>query len=445
QLKRRNRFSILPVLFGVEGELAGNALRAQKKALRTTSLSLTLAFLGFMLIQCFFTLSGISTNHTYFEAYQDMWDVMVTVKDTGIEEFALTGDIRDLPEVDDCAAYQKAEAVCVLPKEAQSRELAELGGFLIFAGENASLGEDFLLVDAPVIILDDVSFGEFCEENGITPRFDGTIILNRFWDSVHSNFRSREYISFVRDDIEKITLRGALGSDVEIPVLACTENPPLLREEYADYSLVQFVPQSLWKELSGRIAGEEKDMYVRVLAAKREDLEMLAILEKDIMELTVGRYEAESENRIQERLDNDEMIAGYETIMGAFCVLFAVIGTAHVFSHTLGFLRQRKREFARYMSVGLAPEGIRKVFCIEALVLVGRPMFASLLVTIAAVAVMVNASHLAMAEFLAEAPVLPAALFLLAVFAFVALAYYLGARRILNVPLADALRDETVL
>ena len=96
QLKRKRNSRILTFLFGVEGELAGNALKAQKKALRTTSFSLTLAFLGFMLMQCFFTLSGISTDHTYFERYQNVWDVMVTVKDTAIEDFEPSENIWHL-------------------------------------------------------------------------------------------------------------------------------------------------------------------------------------------------------------------------------------------------------------------------------------------------------------------------------------------------------------
>ena len=67
QLKKKNKSRILSLLFGIEGELAGNALKAQKKALRTTTCSLTLSFLAFTIMLCFFTLSGISTNHTYFE------------------------------------------------------------------------------------------------------------------------------------------------------------------------------------------------------------------------------------------------------------------------------------------------------------------------------------------------------------------------------------------
>ena len=48
---------------------------------------------------CFFTLSGISTNHTYFERYQDAWDVMVTVKDTGIENIEQAEEINELQGV----------------------------------------------------------------------------------------------------------------------------------------------------------------------------------------------------------------------------------------------------------------------------------------------------------------------------------------------------------
>ena len=49
-----------------------------------------------------------------------------------------------------------------------------------------------------------------------------------------------------------------------------------------------------------------------------------------------------------------------KVIFGGFCVLLAVIGIGNVFSNTLGFVRQRKREFARYLSVGLTPEGMKR-------------------------------------------------------------------------------------
>lgn len=454
QLKKKKHSPILSMLFGIEGEMAGNALKAQKKALRTTSLSLTLAFLGFMIMQCFWTLSGISTSHTYFEKYQDAWDVMVTVKDTRIGDFALAEELRELPGVGSSVVYQKAETVCILPQDAQSKELLALGGLEVFSGDSAFFGEDLFRIKAPIFILDDESFGEFCRQIGIASRLDGTIVLNRLWDSINSNFRYPKYIPYVKEDMEAVILssiaqKGDTASEnmAEIPVLACTQEYPLLREEYGKSGcpLVQFMPLSLWKEIEGQIGGAGQDTYVRVLANDRKEPDTLNVLEEEITQMIGSEYEMESENRIQEREDNDKMIEGYELIVGAFCVLFAMIGIAHVFSHTLGFLRQRKREFARLLSVGLTPEGIRKMFCIEALVIAGRPVLITLALTTAAVAFMIKASCLDPMEFIKAAPAVPILVFVLSVFAFVSLAYYLGGKKILKVNLADALRDDTMM
>ena len=54
QLKRQKSFPVLTFLFGMEGELAGNALKAQRKALRTASISLVFSFMAFTVMQCFF-------------------------------------------------------------------------------------------------------------------------------------------------------------------------------------------------------------------------------------------------------------------------------------------------------------------------------------------------------------------------------------------------------
>ena len=451
QLKKKTHSPVLSALFGIEGEMAGNALKAQKKALRTTSLSLMLAFLGFMIMQCFWTLSGISTNHTYFEKYQDAWDVMATVKDTHIEDFGLINELQGMPKVDSSVVYQKAEAVCILPQDAQSKELLALGGLEVFLGDAAFYDKGLFQIEAPIFILDDESFGEFCGQIGIASRMDGTIVLNRLWDSVNSNFRYPEYIPYVKENMEAVALNNAAekGDEnmVKIPVLACTKEYPLLREEYgkSDCPLVQFMPLSLWKEIGGQIGGAEQDTYVRVLANDRTEVDILNALENEITQIIGSEYEIECENRIQEREDNNKMIEGYELILGSFCVLLAIIGIAHVFSHTLGFLRQRKREFARYMSVGLTPEGIRKMFFIEALMIAGRPLLVTSALTIVAVAFMIRASCLDPMEFIKVAPIAPILAFVSAVFAFVALAYYLGGKKILKVSLAEALRDDTMM
>lgn len=448
------RTGLLQTVFGIEGELAGNALRAQKKALRTTRLSLFFAFCGFMLMQCFFTLSDISTGHTYFEAYQDAWDVMTVVKDAEIEDFALTAKLQELQDANSVVVYQKAEAVCFVPAERISTELAAKGGPEAIAGITLSAGNSGYLIETPLVILDDESFAAYCGQLGIEESAEGAVVYNRIWNSADSNFRYPSYLPYIKEDTAQIMLCGAAGAEmetpdsvcgVEIPVLACSETPPLLREEYGDYALVQFMPVSYWKKLSGRTGGAKQDLCIRAIAKDRSSPAALEALEKEITQIVGREYRAESENRIQEKQDNDKMIWGYKMILGGLCVLFAAIGIANMFAGTLGFLHQRRREFARLLSVGLTPEGIRKIFCIEAAWLVGRPLLAALSATAAAAAWMIKLSYLDSAEFLRKAPAGQISVFVTAVFVFTALAYYLGGRKILRMDLAAALRDDIFL
>lgn len=445
QLRKKKSSRILSILFGMEGELAGNALKAQKKALRTSTLSLTFSFLGFTLMLCFFTLSGISTNHTYFERYQDAWDIMVTVKDTGIENFAFGEEISN-----DNASniiYQKAAALCVIPKENISDEVNGLGGLETIAGNSIRSAEGLYYIQSPVVIMDDKSFMEYCEQLGIEPNTTGGIVLNQIWDSINSNFRYKEYIPYLLEEQKTITLQNISQTEnvATIPVLCFTQEAPLLREEYDNYALVQFIPLSVWKQIADVIGNVEADTYIRVLAKENRTLSELNMLEGRISEIVGKNYIFEIENRIQERLDNDNTLKGYMLIIGSLCVLLAVIGLANVFSNTLGFIRQRKREFARYMSVGMTPKGMRKMFCIESLVIAGRPILITLPLTVLSVGFMITASHLNPMEFLAEAPIVPILIFCLAIFGFVALAYYIGGKKIMESSLVEALRSDYII
>lgn len=447
QLKKKKHSRILSLLFGIEGELAGNALKGQKKALRTATVSMTFSFLGFTLILCFFALSGISTRYTYFERYQDVWDVMATLKDTNIEEFALTEKVSSAQGVQDCIVYQKAEAVSIVPKEDISSEVTALGGLQAIAGETVASADNEWIVNASIVVLDDAGFAAYCEQIGTEPRLDGAVILNQIWDSTNSNFRYPEYVPYIEEQQRSVTLQSKdlEGEKIEIPVTAYTQEVPVLREEYEDYALVQFLPLSLWEKISGKIAGMESDTYTRVLTGEDKTLTGLDALEKEIVNLLRGQEaEVEIENRIQEKVSNDYMIFGFQLILGGLCSILALIGIANVYSNTLGFMRQRKREFAQYMSVGMTPASMRKMFCIEAFVIAGRPLFITLPLTVAVVGFMIKASYLNPMEFIAEAPFIPVAIFALVICGIVTLAYYLGGKRVLRCTLAEALRDETI-
>ena len=450
QLKRKKKSPLLTCLFGLEGELAGGALKAQKRALRTASLSLIFSFLAFTLMQSFFALSGISTRETYFERYQGVWDIMVTVKDTDVDSFSEAQKLQEISGIRSVIVYQKAMAKRIIAEDEISEDMKSFGGFAVAGDNYARKTEGGWLVNVPIVILDDTSFLAYCEQVGITPRLDGAVIWNQIRDVTNPDFRHPQYMPYVKGENAVSILRqyGREELSAEIPVLSYTEKVPVLREEYATldyYELVHFIPVSLWKEIKEQIGGSEEDTYICMLGRENVTLEELDALQGQVESLIAGNYKVESENRIQEVEANDKQIQGMMTIFGGFCVLLAIIGIGNVFSNTLGFVRQRKREFARYMSIGMTQGEIKKMFCVEALTIAGRPILITLPLAVVAVGYMLKTSYVEVGTFLAEAPIIPIMIFMLAIWGTVAFAYYLGWRNIRKINLAEVLRDDTMM
>lgn len=97
------------------------------------------------------------------------------------------------------------------------------------------------------------------------------------------------------------------------------------------------------------------------------------------------------------------------------------------------------------MSIGMTPDGMKKMLWIETLVIAGRPVLITLPINALFVWFMITASYLNPIEFFKVAPIVPIILFILAILGFVALAYYLGGKQILKCSLLEALRSEYVV
>ncbi len=469
RLERRARGYLLPRLLGVEGELAGNALKAQRKALRTASLAFVTSFLAFTVMECFFTLSKISTRETYFERYQDVWDVMVTVEDAEVDTFGETEAVQALSGVESAIVYQKAAAERIVTEEEMSSEMKALGGFSHASKTFVGPVEGGWLVNAPILILDDRSFLAYCEQIGAQPRLDGAVLLNRIRDVTDPDFRHAEYVPYLKTSgtggktvsvlrpsdgdgapygQAAVPNHGKDEGAAEIPVLAYTDKVPALREGYATidyYELVHFIPASLWKAVKGRLGGMEAELSICIRGREGVTQEELDRLQEEIRQLMDGKYAIGCEDRIRGYATNNKQIQGMMAVFGGFCILLAVIGVGNVFAHTSGSVRQREREFARYMSVGMTPEGLQKMFCIEAAIIALRPVLISLPLVVVAVGWMLKASYLEVGVFMAEAPLVPVGLFLLAIAGSVALAYHLAWRKVRRISLAKILRDDTML
>jgi putative ABC transport system permease protein len=116
-----------------------------------------------------------------------------------------------------------------------------------------------------------------------------------------------------------------------------------------------------------------------------------------------------------------------------------------VFSNTLGYIYQRKREFARYFSIGLSPQGLKKIFCMEALIIAGKPIVITVPFTIVFVLFATTASYINPMEFVKNMPIAPLLIFAGVIFGCVALAYYIGGRKICRDNIIETLKNEMLL
>ena len=85
------------------------------------------------------------------------------------------------------------------------------------------------------------------------------------------------------------------------------------------------------------------------------------------------------------------------------------------------------------------------MFCIEASVIAIRPILTSFPIVVILVAVMLRARYMEAETFVANAPYMTIALFMLAILGFVALAYYLAWRSMRNISLAETLKSDVMM
>ena len=274
------------------------------------------------------------------------------------------------------------------------------------------------------------------------------IVYNEVRDDRDPNFRKRKVLPYLQEDADTAVLyKYGQEEAVTVPVTAYACQTPVLREQFGvedPHELVHFLPASLWEKIGETLGETETDLTIRVLAEEGASMETLDSLEEEINGLLEG-YETESENRFRAKLESDRAYDALMTLFGSFCALLALFGISSVFLNTLSFVRQRRREVARYLSVGMTPCSVGKMFFVEALVLAGRPALVTLPLAALIVAWFLKTSYLDAGLFIRHAPVVPVLLFLTAIFAFVGLAYYLGARKLLRCSLTELLRDESAV
>ncbi len=462
-ITKGHKYPLLTRITGIEGELAKKSLYGRRKSFRTSTVSLTLSFLlfsGFMNMEA---ISRISNQITFFERYQDAWDLMITIENQDRPDSGLLTELKRVSGIEKVILYNKAAALAAVTKGMQSDELAGIGGLERLSGEEGPVaagdGASFFL-EAPIIALDDESFNEYCRTIGADASLfhardnPGAIVVNTIWDNVNSDRRNKRMIPFLKlQNNERMSFYentpGAAENDGKfiLEAVFSTDKLPGIGEEFPNFSLVQIIPQRTYLSVAGNLSGEQgttsaKDIYINILAASEEKIPAIAQNLKDLCSRWLPDENYTIEDKLQTQEKNDNIRFAAKAVIGCLAGLLALIGIVNVFANILGHLYQRYREIAILKSVGLSPKGIRKMLIWEAVFFGLYPVLFSLLINIPLVALALNASFITPALFLGQMQLLQIGLFEAVILFSVGLAYYIGGWQLHRADTIAVLREQ---
>lgn len=251
KVKRIRKYKLFSKLFGVEGELARKSIYVRRKEFRTATICLMLSFFVLSIFLNFMTISEISTGKSYWNRYENVWDIMVEVKGESPENEILN-IIRKTENVSSALLYKTINFQTALTESALSDELIEKGSYKTMNTNAKQNEKGNYIIHTPVLVLDDYSFEQYCAENNIVNRKDNypnSVVVNKIGGILCYGSDDSESIPFVKT-ISDFSLNLLMQSDSEkVNVIGYSENVPQVRKDFDKYSLLQVMSESSYNTL----------------------------------------------------------------------------------------------------------------------------------------------------------------------------------------------------
>lgn len=466
KLDQARKRPILAAVFGIEGELAGNALSARRKAYRAAWISLTLSFALFSVFLCVMAVNEASTEQFRNQPFQKERDVVLEVMDGMAMPREATEEIRAMEDAQNVLFLSSVQVGMAVDEPLQSGELLSKGGLGKIAAEDKNWHSDVVAekvgsyrMAVRLLTIDDTSFEAYClsigadagmlkngetpriilvnttkyaygnmsESGGITPLLDikqGDRLFYR--ESVHEDesgdYRFETEVGFVTDQIPPIGERF----DEPLQIMARSDYDRLISQfETARKSVAQYV-------------------YVPVVAGDKGNIPAIAQKLKEIAEGWYGSGDYSVTDMEVMRQQSDRSMALMKGVMMAVAWLIALIGISNVFSTVSGNLRQRRKELALLRSVGLSPKGLSRMLWLEAMLFLLLPIGFALPLNAAFIAWFIHLNAMPFSLVWGYLPWLPVLLFGSFICLSVGLAYAAGIRQLGKETVIHTLRNEAI-
>jgi putative ABC transport system permease protein len=464
KVKKLKKSRFASKAFGIEGELAQNALQARRQSYRTASISLTLSFLLFSGFLNLMAVNDARNKVYYFDTSAGQKDISLYIQDGHMTEPEFENRIRSIAGIQSVLFASNVPAGLWLSPDMASDELRAIGGLKRIAdsGKYSVYEENGMFrVSTSLITLDDRSFTEYCEQIGADPSmfFDAqtpySIVVNEVQDDVHSSLRNDIRIPFLKLNVgdslkeeEKIYTEDTGTYSFTTKIGFLTNQTPDTGERYGGYQLLQVMPRSVYSGIVGNFQEtrflKANSVFAPVTAQSEAYIQPVADEIQDICDNWYGSGDYSIRNILEVRKTDANARNLLKTVMLCAAGFLALIGISNVFSTVSGNLRQRQKEFAMLRSIGIPPKGVRRMLILEAILLGLMPVLLGIPLNVLAAGVFLKINRIYLSEFLPFLPVLPILAFGAAILLSVVLAYVMGWRMLQRSSIVDVLKEDAV-
>ncbi|MBU3091464.1 ABC transporter permease [Clostridium sp. CF011] len=456
KLKKQKAHLIIKKIFGIEGELAISQFSANKKALRTAVLSLSMCFIliaGYMNIIAIFNL--VNSKNAKIPTH----DMKISLKMIDKPSDKMINEVTSLPEVKDSVIRRQVRTSTYVTSKQESDVFAKYGGFAKVPSKHniySKNGKHRIITN--LVGLSDKSFKKYCEKigaddesyykDGVTT---GVLLDSTRYVSENSKVVQKIPLLNIKEG-DKLVINEKIENDMNTnykfnaQVGHVTEISPS-ELEMGGYSLAYIVPMKTYQQLVSNFMPE------RMLESSSMAIDLLVVdgasprVKKELTRICSSYLGSEDFSiwSLLEEKNNDKLIQKAVSI-GIFSVaiMFGIIGIINAFSTISNNLRLRKREFAMLRAVGLTPKGLNKMLMIEGLFFALTPIIVSIPIVLFICWYMLRLTLITWSEFISVFPVVPILTYAMLIIASIFLAYEISSTGVKKSNVIESIKDEIV-
>lgn len=453
-------------LFGIEGELAQNAVRSRFHSYRTAVISLLLSFFVLFFILCALSSSNASRKiyNTNGFLREESHISLSLYNMRNLSDRIIMNDISSLTGITQAVWTANLKAATWITPDMLSEKFQAAGGYKA-AGKLTNT--KYLLerdgkFRVPVVLvgLDSSSFQTLCEENNLSfkefieSENPKGILLNSIEDVTISTMQNPIYIPYLSGQIGDVisctekrfdNTEGDYNFSVEIAGVIDSYPPIGQRNLTSPYGIILFLPLSQVDTIAASFSQEGiSSIHGSFLTESDSDIKPIRAEIDQICNSWFGSGDYYL-NDILDIEENKRISDQVTHLITAFLTgLLGIIGLSNIWSTILGNLNNRKKEFAVLRSVGISPKGILKMLLLEGLILGLTPVLLCIPFCVISLTVLLSINEISFLQWLSYAPLGTIFLYLFCILTAVISAYFFGAKQILKQNIMDAIKKDTI-